>query len=113
MGRSGDDVSKAKRTTTPWRTRYLYRHPMVGIQKIYARRFHDTEWFVSRGGVFQTRGKAKVINGVERRMLRSPDTGKWTWVPTRASDVICNTLAEVVALRLQGVNIGEIPRSWW
>lgn len=78
---------KAGKTTTGWRRRYL-----VNL----------------RGGiVWLLRGKGKRYNGVTLYQVRV--AGRWLWTDP-GIDVVVDSEAQLVALRLQGVPVKGEPR---
>lgn len=80
-------MSKAKKTTTGWRKRYL-------VSTIH-------------GYVWLLRGRGKKIDGAVHYMVHIH--GKWQWIDTRSALVV-DGVAQLAALRLQGVRVREEPR---
>jgi len=79
-------MSKAKKTTTGWRRRYLVN--------IY-------------GVVWLVRGRGRNIDGEVHYMVRV--NGKWGWHNVGQSTVV-DGVAQLAALRLQGIQVRDEPR---
>ena len=78
---------KAGKATTGWRKRYLVN--------------------VIHGSVWLLRGSGKKINGTIHYMVHIH--GKWQWIDVGKAMVV-DGVAQLVALRLQGVPVRSEPR---
>ena len=80
-------MSKAQKTTTGWRRRYL-------VNAIH-------------GGVWLLRGRGRKIDGVVHYMVHLQ--GKWQWIDI-GSALVVDGVAQLAVLRLQGVPVRSEPR---